>query len=417
MGKFKKNKTNKSKRHSPLDQQILENRYAQPSSRNKIRRKQLKDQEFVDNKLTSEILKQARLQQEDLEEEVGVSLSETKVQTSLGTNDESDYDKSFTVEPVPESITIDEDDEKALNSFMSKDSEKRATLADIIKEKLTEKQTEICTIYSDVGTVIDDECDSTRIEAFKALVPVLQNYRSGRLPTLFKVIPKFRNWEHILYLTEPDKWSAAAMFQATRIFSSNLEDRMAQRFYNLILLPRLRDDIAECKKLNDHLYRALEKALFKAGAFFKGIIIPLCNSGNCTYREATIFGSVIAKCSVPVLHSCAALLTIAEMDYFGVGSIFMRILLEKKYALPFRVVNAVADHFIRFIDDTRQFPLLWHQCLLTYVQLYKADLSEEQKNSLLKLINIHHHEHVTPEIRKELQQKKDISDCLQTWKL
>lgn len=36
---------------------------------------------------------------------------------------------------------------------MSKDSEKRATLADIIKEKLTEKQTEIFTIYSgmDVG--------------------------------------------------------------------------------------------------------------------------------------------------------------------------------------------------------------------------------------------------------------------------
>lgn len=70
-------------------------------------------------------------------------------------------------------------------------------------------------------------------------------------------------------------------------------------------------------------------------------------SGNCTYREATIIGSVLAKRSVPVLHSCAALVTIAEMDYFGVASIFMRILLEKKYALPFRVVNAVADHFIR----------------------------------------------------------------------
>lgn len=74
-----------------------------------------------------------------------------------------------------------------------------------------------------------DESDITRIEAFKALVPILKNYRSGRLPTLFKVIPKFRNWEQILYLTEPDQWSAAAMFQATRIFASNLEDRMAQR--------------------------------------------------------------------------------------------------------------------------------------------------------------------------------------------
>ena len=34
----------------------------------------------------------------------------------------------------------------------------------------------------------------------------------------------------VLYLTEPDKWSAAAMFQATRIFVSNLNVKMAQRY-------------------------------------------------------------------------------------------------------------------------------------------------------------------------------------------
>lgn len=69
------------------------------------------------------------------------------------------------------------------------------------------------------------------------------------------------------------------------------------------------------------------------------------------------------------------------------------------------------------MDDKRQFPLLWHQCLLTFVQLYKADLSQEQKDKLLKLITIHHHDHVSPEIRKELQQKADITESLQTWKL
>lgn len=45
---------------------------------------------------------------------------------------------------------------------------------------------------------------------------------------------------------------------------------MAQRFYNLVLLPRVRDDIAEYKRLNFHLYMALKKALFKPGAWFKG---------------------------------------------------------------------------------------------------------------------------------------------------
>lgn len=45
----------------------------------------------------------------------------------------------------------------------------------------------------------------------------------------------------ILYITEPDNWSAAAIYQATRIFASNLNAKMAQRFYNLVVLPRIRN--------------------------------------------------------------------------------------------------------------------------------------------------------------------------------
>jgi len=43
------------------------------------------------------------------------------------------------------------------------------------------------------------------------------------------MMPRLRNWEEILFITEPDKWSAAAMYQATRIFASNLSEKMAQR--------------------------------------------------------------------------------------------------------------------------------------------------------------------------------------------
>lgn len=45
MGKFKKNKSKKLNRHNPLDQEILESQYAKPSARNKIRKRQQKDQE------------------------------------------------------------------------------------------------------------------------------------------------------------------------------------------------------------------------------------------------------------------------------------------------------------------------------------------------------------------------------------
>lgn len=66
------------------------------------------------------------------------------------------------------------------------------------------------------------------------------------------------------------------MYQAVRIFVSNLKQPMAQRFFNLVLLPRIRDDISFYKRLNYHLYQAMCKALFKPAAFFKGVLLPLC---------------------------------------------------------------------------------------------------------------------------------------------
>merc|ERR1719286_61082 len=154
---------------------------------------------------------------------------------------------------------------------------------------------------------------------------------------------------------------------------------MAQRFSNLILLPRVRDDIYTYRRLNFHLFQALRKALFKPGAFFKGFLLPLCEAGDCTLREAVIIGSVLAKNSIPVLHSCAAMLKIAEMEYSGANSIFLRVLLDKKYALPYRVIDACVFHFLGFRNVTRKMPVLLHQAFLTFIQRYKQDISSEQK--------------------------------------
>lgn len=56
---------------------------------------------------------------------------------------------------------------------------------------------------------------------------------------------------------------------------------------------------------------------------------------------------MIAKNSIPMLHSAATMLKLAEMEYNGPTSIFLRILFDKKYALPYRVVDAVVFHFLR----------------------------------------------------------------------
>ncbi|VDP43844.1 unnamed protein product [Soboliphyme baturini] len=192
------------------------------------------------------------------------------------------------------------------------------------------------------------------------------------------------------------------MYQATRLFASNMNQKMCQRFYNLILLPRIRDDIAEYKKLNFHLYQALIKSLFKPSAFFKGFLLPLCESGTCSLREATIIGSILLRASIPMLHASAAMLKIAEMEYSGANSLFLRLLLDKVYTLPFQVIDALVGHFLRFMNDKRELPVLWHQSLLALVQHYKADLSNEQKEALLELIKHQSHYQISSEIRREL---------------
>ena len=99
-----------------------------------------------------------------------------------------------------------------------------------------------------------------------------------------------------MWITQPDKWSPQATFAATRIFASNLNAKLAQRFYATVLLPAVLDNIDRYKcaipadvrrrKLNYHLYQALKKAMYKPAAFFKGIVIPLCEVSVAAAREA-----------------------------------------------------------------------------------------------------------------------------------
>jgi essential nuclear protein 1 len=69
----------------------------------------------------------------------------------------------------------------------------------------------------------------------------------------------------------------------------------------------------------------------------QGLLLPLCASRSCTLREAVIFSSVLRRSSLPVLHSAAALLRLAQLEYCGTTSFFIRVLLDKKYALPYKV--------------------------------------------------------------------------------
>ncbi|KAL5231095.1 hypothetical protein ABZP36_029871 [Zizania latifolia] len=307
-----------------------------------------------------------------------------------GFDAQSEYDGG-----VPE---IDEEDEKALAAFMSKDTSFKRTLGDIILEKIRQKDAEVS-----IEGHTPIKMDSNIVELYKGVGEFLSRYTSGKIPKAFKRIPSFEFWADVLQLTQPENWSPNALYQATRLFSSNMNAKNAVRFYDAILLPRVRNDIMKNKRLHFALYQALKKSIYKPAAFFKGILLPLCQERNCTLREAVIIGSIIQKVSIPPLHASAALMKLAELEYCGTTSYFIKLFLDKKYALPYRVLDAVFAHFMRFLDEERVMPVIWHQSLLAFVERYKNELEKKDKEKLLHLLDHQKHYLVTPEIRRELR--------------
>lgn len=71
-----------------------------------------------------------------------------------------------------------------------------------------------------------------------------------------------------------------------------------------------------------------------------------------------------------MMHSGAALLKLTELPYSGPTLIFVKTLLNKKYSLPYQVIEALVKYFVRFKNDERQMPVIWHQTLLVFAQRF-----------------------------------------------
>lgn len=60
----------------------------------------------------------------------------------------------------------------------------------------------------------------------------------------------------------------------------------------------------------------------------------------------------------------------------------MQVLLNKKYTLPHRVVDAVVDYFLRFgssSSSSSSLPVLWHQGLLVFAQVGYCVTSQRRR--------------------------------------
>lgn len=265
-------------------------------------------------------------------------------------------------------------------------------------------------IFNKMDAVNEKKLEPKVIEAYKMVGEVLRSYTSGKLPKAFNILPATENWEDLINITEPFNWTPQAMYEATILFSSGFNPALAEIFYEKYLLPAIRNDIKKNKKLNIHYYNCLKKSLFKPAAFFKGIILPL--SKSLSSKEAAIIGSILRKCSIPMVHAAAAIMKLIQYCKQGrngisVGAVyFIRLLLLKRYSVPQQVKEALVNFFCEYQNYKGKIPVMWYQLLLIFVQQYKLGLTDKEKERLKELNQKVEHQLISPEISKELNYKK-----------
>ncbi|KAH7068043.1 Bystin-domain-containing protein [Paraphoma chrysanthemicola] len=460
MPKAPKSPGAREQRHNPLAEEYAPSDpwKQKPAKRQKRNKDDKEEDKFVDSKSSRKILDIGRELEEEDERENRVQRPDGAnpafdFETRMGEDDaeidetahnEDDDEAWGEDDEEVEEVEIDASDLAAWNKFIPTDenpivwpgeeaqpSGPGTDLAALILEKIAAheasdgavKQPEIMG-----GGAPEDaiELPAKVVEVYSKIGLIMSRYKSGKLPKPFKILPTIPAWETLLSITHPENWTPNAMFAATRIFIS-AKPQTAQIFLNTVLLPAVQDNIQETHKLNVHLYNSLKKALYKPSAFFKGVVFPLLIEGACTQREAVIVASVVAKVSVPVLHSAAALHRLCEIaaeqmssdpDAAGPCNIFIKTLLEKKYALPFKVIDALVFHFLRFrgvgldamdtesvagdLGGAGKLPVIWHQCLLAFAQRYRNDITEDQREALLDLLLSRGHKSISPEVRREL---------------
>lgn len=450
MGRATANK-NRKQRHDPL----MKDLDTAEGTLKKVKQKQQmdnddgnQDEEYIDSKTSRKILQLAKEQQdeiavEDAEAAELDNLNEGRYK-SINYEDEaededdeinfeqniSDFESEGEYAPEEEEIVeIDEEDAAMFEQYFKKSEDFNSmtgsyNLADKIMASIREKETQLNDEHMAAQMDQDDEASEYRrptdgvelpekvIRAYTTIGSILRTWTHGKLPKLFKVIPSLKNWQDVLYVTQPEAWSPHIVYEATKLFVSNLSAKEAQKFVSLVLLERFRDNIetTDDHSLNYHIYRAIKKSLYKPSAFFKGFLFPLVESG-CNIREATIAGSVLAKVSVPALHSSAALSYLLRLPFSPATTVFIKILLDKKYALPYQTVDECVYYFMRFrvVDDgsngedsTRVLPVIWHKAFLAFAQRYKNDITQDQRDFLIETIRQRGHRDIGPEIRREL---------------
>jgi essential nuclear protein 1 len=230
---------------------------------------------------------------------------------------------------------------------------------------------------------------------------LFSRYRSGKVPKAFKIIPNLEHWREVLAMTRPEQWTSQAMAQAVNIFASNFDPVRAEEFYKTCLVPAVRRDLANNKKLNVHLYDSLKKAMYKTNAWFKGIMFEMCTE-ETLMRETKVVESLLSKMSIPVISASVAMLKLMDVTPTTPSLHYLAALLNKHYTLPKRVLSRLVEYLLSFKTYEGELSVVWQGILLTLAKQYSQSLDEMSKAALQELAREKNHKLITPEILQNL---------------
>lgn len=271
---------------------------------------------------------------------------------------------------------------------------------DISNEIAASFQNELENLPAAFGVQRHVEISDKVTEIYKKVGIILCRYRSGKLPKAFKVIPSLKNWTDVLALTSPENWTPNATYQAVRLFISLLPPTQAELFVKEVLLPKITKDLEESKELNVHYYNSMKKAIYRPGAFYKGLIIPLYREKSLTLKKASVIASILTKCTIPVLPSSAAIMIMCKSKFTSPRAIILKTLVEKNYSLPVKVLDEIVTYISHVEQDSCG--VLYFQTLLSLVTKYYSAMSEDSRVKIRTLAFEKIHSEITPLIQSRI---------------
>jgi essential nuclear protein 1 len=240
------------RRHNPLHEELLESGPGdrlRKVARTKRKEKQDRSEHYVDSDLSQRILQIAKEQQDEIQMEdedsasvygninvgFGGGAGDLRFEEEPQSDDEGEYEDLEFVDEEEE-VEVDQGDEELFHRFLPSDQpEQRISLADKILEKIAEHEAKL--VGHSAGAEETPSLPPKVVEVYTKYelsvtltIPLtherlrvgllLSRYKSGKLPKAFKIIPSLRNWEEILFITRPDKWTPNACYEATKLFAS-----------------------------------------------------------------------------------------------------------------------------------------------------------------------------------------------------